>query len=54
MDDHTYETWVLNKQLMEFSGRTDSAFYKRACFIVQNRRHPSPEELLPSKPGQDG
>jgi hypothetical protein len=38
----TYENWVRIKQLLEKSGSTDSFFYKRAAYIVQNRRDPGP------------
>ena len=40
MDKHTYENWVKVKQALEASGKTDSYFYKRAVYIVQNRRDP--------------
>ena len=40
MDKHTYENWVKVKQALEAAGKTDSFFYKRAVYIVQNRRDP--------------
>jgi hypothetical protein len=38
----TYENWVRIKEALEASGKTDSFFYKRAVYIVQNRRDPGP------------
>ena len=40
MDKATYENWVKVKQALEAAGKTDSFFYKRAVYIVQNRRDP--------------
>lgn len=40
MDKVTYENWVRVKQALEASGKTDSFFYKRAVYIVQNKRDP--------------
>ena len=40
MDKSTYENWVKVKQALEAAGKTDSFFYKRAVYIVQNRRDP--------------
>lgn len=40
MDKTTYENWVRVKEALEASGRTDSFFYKRALYIVQNKRDP--------------
>ena len=42
MDKETYENWVRIKEALEASGKTDSFFYKRAVYIVQNRRDPGP------------
>ena len=42
MDKVTYENWVRVKQALEASGKTDSFFYKRAVYIVQNKRDPGP------------
>lgn len=42
MDRTTYENWVRVKQALEASGKTDSFFYKRAVYIVQNKRDPGP------------
>lgn len=40
MDKTTYENWVKVKEALEAAGKTDSFFYKRAVYIVQNRRDP--------------
>jgi|TARA_B100000085_G_C18386049_1_gene448432 hypothetical protein len=40
MNKETYENWVKIKQMLEASGKTDSFFYKRAAYIVQNGRDP--------------
>ncbi len=40
MDTETYENWVRVKEALEAAGKTDSFFYKRAVYIVQNRRDP--------------
>lgn len=42
MNKTTYENWVRIKEALEASGKTDSFFYKRAVYIVQNRRDPGP------------
>ncbi len=42
LDKVTYENWVRVKQALEASGKTDSFFYKRAVYIVQNKRDPGP------------
>ena len=42
MDKTTYENWVKVKEALEAAGKTDSFFYKRAVYIVQNRRDLSP------------
>lgn len=42
MDKEAYENWVRIKEALEASGKTDSFFYKRAVYIVQNRRDPGP------------
>ena len=42
MDKTTYENWVRIKEALEASGKTDSFFYKRAVYIVQNKRDPGP------------
>ena len=42
MDQTTYENWLRVKQMLEASGKTDSFFYRRAAYIVQNRRDPGP------------
>ncbi len=42
MDKTTYENWVRIKERLEASGKTDSFFYKRAAYIVQNGRDPGP------------
>jgi hypothetical protein len=42
VDKKTYENWVRIKELLEASGKTDSFFYKRAVYIVQNKRDPGP------------
>ena len=40
MNKTTYENWVRIKEALEASGKTDSFFYKRALYIVQNKRDP--------------
>ncbi len=40
MDKETYDNWVRVKEALEASGKTDSFFYKRALYIVQNKRDP--------------
>jgi hypothetical protein len=40
VDKTTYENWVRVKEALEASGKTDSFFYKRAVYIVQNKRDP--------------
>ena len=40
MKKETYENWVRVKEALEAAGKTDSFFYKRALYIVQNRRDP--------------
>ena len=40
MDKETYENWVRIKETLEAAGKTDSFFYKRALYIVQNRHDP--------------
>jgi hypothetical protein len=40
VDKTTYENWVRVKEALEASGKTDSFFYKRALYIVQNKRDP--------------
>ena len=40
MDKTTYENWVRVKEALEASGKTDCFFYKRAVYIVQNKRDP--------------
>ena len=42
MDKREYENWVKVKKALEDAGKTDSFFYKRALYIVQNRRDPGP------------
>ena len=42
MDKETYENWVRIKETLEAAGKTDSFFYKRAVYIVQNGRDPGP------------
>ena len=42
MDQVTYENWLRIKEMLEASGKTDSFFYRRAAYIVQNRRDPGP------------
>ena len=42
MDKETYETWVRIKEVLEAAVKTDSFFYKRAVYIVQNKRDPGP------------
>ena len=42
MDQVTYENWLRIKEMLEASGKTDSFFYRRAAYVVQNRRDPGP------------
>ena len=42
MDKREYENWIKVKKALEDAGKTDSFFYKRALYIVQNRRDPGP------------
>tara|TARA_R100001224_G_scaffold93086_2_gene62441 strand:+ start:1008 stop:1142 length:135 start_codon:yes stop_codon:yes gene_type:complete len=42
VDKREYENWVKVKKALEDAGKTDSFFYKRALYIVQNRRDPGP------------
>ena len=42
MDKETYENWVRVKEALEAAGKTDSFFYKRALYVVQNRRDLGP------------
>ncbi len=42
MDKETYENWVRIKEVLEAAEKTDSFFYKRAVYIVQNKRDPGP------------
>ena len=38
MDKATYENWVRIKQLLEAEGKTDTYYYKRAMYVLQNGR----------------
>ena len=40
MEKKTYENWVRIKEVLEAAGKTNSFFYKRAVYIVQNKRDP--------------
>lgn len=40
MKKATYENWVRVKEALEAAGKTDSFFYKRALYIVENKRDP--------------
>ena len=40
MKKATYENWVRVKEVLEAAGKTDSFFYKRALYIVENKRDP--------------
>tara|TARA_B100000519_G_scaffold194637_1_gene198683 strand:+ start:266 stop:400 length:135 start_codon:yes stop_codon:yes gene_type:complete len=42
VDKREYENWIKVKKALEDAGKTDSFFYKRALYIVQNRRDPGP------------
>ena len=42
MDKETYENWVRIKELLEAEGKTDSCYYKRAMYVLQNRRDLGP------------
>ena len=42
MDRYTLENWKKIEQALREAGKTDSFFYKRAVYIVQNRRDPGP------------
>jgi len=45
MDDHTYENWVRVKEALEGSGKTDNAFYQRACAILITKQDPFAQYL---------
>ena len=36
MDKETYENWVRIKELLEAEGKTDTYYYKRAMYVLQN------------------
>lgn len=38
MDKTTYENWVRIKELLEAEGKTDTYYYKRAMYVLQNGR----------------
>ena len=40
MNKATYDNWVRVKEALEAAGKTDSFFYKRALYIVENKRDP--------------
>lgn len=40
MKKDTYENWVRVKEALEAAGKIDSFFYKRALYIVENKRDP--------------
>ena len=40
MNKSSHENWVRVKEALEAAGKTDSFFYKRALYIVENKRDP--------------
>ena len=42
MDKETYENWVRIKELLEAEDKTDSYYYKRAMYVLQNGRDLGP------------
>lgn len=42
MDKETYENWVRIKELLEAEGKTDTYYYKRAIYVLQNGRDLGP------------
>ena len=42
MDKETYENWVRIKELLEAERKTDTYYYKRAIYVLQNGRDLGP------------
>ncbi len=42
VDKTTYENWVRIRETLEKAGKTDSFYYKRAVYVLQNGRDLGP------------